>query len=265
MLREMTLPSWERRYYAPDGGNAFLFYKVHGRFTGEPAVSRARYRTNGVPDGCDLQRFTRATDADLVGLGLDEGYVGRELRTRDPALFEAVAATDECLVLRGDVADPPTLDYFRDAVGLVMALLDAGGIAVFDPQMFAWWSADEWRARAFEPAGAVPRHHVVIQVSEEDSPGLRWYHTRGLRKFGRPDLSVRRVPPELAAGVEDLCNRMIEMQAFGAVIADGQEIRMKSLPEGWICRHRGDVEDPDFNNRHILIGPARRRAKKPRR
>jgi hypothetical protein len=48
----------------------------------------------------------------------------------------AVARTAQCLVLRGTLEDPDTLDYFRDAVGLVMGVFDSGGIAVFDAPMF---------------------------------------------------------------------------------------------------------------------------------
>ncbi len=81
-----------------------------------------------------------------------------------------------------------------------------------------WWSPAEWRERAFEPAGPVPRHHAVILVSEEPEQGGKWYHTRGMRKFGRPDVSVHGVTPELEAGVEDLLNRFIELLAFGGVV-----------------------------------------------
>jgi hypothetical protein len=136
-----------------------------------------------------------------------------------------------------------------------MALLESGGIAVFDPHMLKWWSADEWSARVFEPDGPVPRHHVVILVSDEPDAGHHWYHTRGMLKFGRPDLSIHDVPKSLGAAVEDLCNRFIEAQGFGAVIAEGQEIKMSSLPSGWRCHHGGHLDDPEFNNRHIDIGP----------
>jgi hypothetical protein len=253
MTTPSTLPSWPRPHFQHCGGDAHLFYKVHGRFPEPPAVSRSRYRCNGVPEGCDLQLFARETHPDVLRIGLD-GYIGDELRRENPVLFDAVASTEQCLVLRGTVPDPSTLDYFRDTVGMVMALLDHGDVAVFDPHMFKWWSAEEWRKLAFEPGGAVPRHHVVILVSEEPD-GDRWYHTRGLLKFGRPDLSVHHVTPALEPGVQDLCNRFIEMQAFGAVVPEGQTVKMASLPAGWRCSHHGDLDDPDFNNRHIEIRP----------
>jgi hypothetical protein len=118
--------------------------------------------------------------------------------------------------------------------------------------MFHWWTPAEWRERAFEPAGPVPRHHVTILVSEAPD-GTQWFHTRGLRKFGRPDLSTHNVKVQYHAAIIELFNRFIEYQAFGAIIPDGEEIRMAALPPGMTCRRRGDIEDPDFNNEHVEI------------
>jgi hypothetical protein len=254
-MESEPLPSWPRRHFSPGGGDAHLFYKVHGTFNGEPTISRIDHRCAGIPEHCELHLYTRESHPDVLAIGLDDNWIGSELRRVQPSLARAVTATDQCLVLRGVVPDPANLDYFRDAVGLLMALLEGGGVAVFDPHMFKWWSADEWRNTAFNPASAVPRHHVVILVSDEPDGRSRWYHTRGMLKFGRPDLSVHNVTPELDAAVIDLCNRLIEMQAFGAVISEGQEIKMAGLPTGWRCHLAGDLDDPDFNNRHLDIGP----------
>lgn len=255
-LRSMStdLPSWPRKYFQPGGGDAHLFYKIHGSFRGMPEVSRSRHRCGGVPAGCDLGIFTRQEHPDVFGFGLEDAWIGNELRRENGAFAQRIEASPQCLVLRGVVTDPANLDYFRDAVGLVMALLESGGLAVFDPHAFKWWSADEWRTQAFDPAGAVPRHHVVILMSDEPNR-TRWYHTRGMIKFGRPDVGVHGVTRELEPAVQDLCNRFIEMQAFGAVIPEGQEVKMKALPPGWRCRHGGSIDDPDFNNAHVEIGP----------
>lgn len=66
----------------------------------------------------------------------------------------------------------------------------------------------------------------------------------------------RSPPRSLEAAVKELCNRFIDMLAFGAVIPDGQLIRMRGLP-AWKHRHAGELDDPDFNNVHVEIGPDR--------
>src|SRR5215510_569186 len=110
------LASWPRRYFTPGGGDAHLFYKIHGTFHGSPNVSYARHRCGGVPEGCDLQLFTRDSQPNVLDFGLDDSWIGTEFRRTNGALERKVAATDQCLVLRGVISDPANLDYFRDAV-----------------------------------------------------------------------------------------------------------------------------------------------------
>ena len=190
-----------------------------------------------------------------------------------PALRSAIAVPPgepSGWVLKGQnepstplVGSPPNakeprgdLNCLRATPGLLTFLLNHGGIAVFDPWMFQWWGPEEWKERVFEPGGAVPRHHVIILTSEEPAdPPLTWFHTRGLRKFGRPDLSVHRVPQQYREAVIELCNRFIEFQAFGGVIGEGQQLRMRTLPKGMTCHLAGDLDDPEFNNVHGEITP----------
>jgi len=253
MNREPEIESWERKYYTPGGGDALLFYVVYGRIDTTAPLLSPRYRSEGIPEGLGVMMYGPSSNPEVPG-SFREGYLWEQLRSGNPALADAVAAEDTCIILTGTFADPTDLDYLRDTVGLITHLLDHGGTAVYDPLMFQWWSPDEWRERIFNPAGPVPRHHVVILVSE-DTGGMEWIHTRGLRKFGRPDLSIPGIPKSLKEAIIDLCNRFTELQAFGGIIPEGQEIRMRTLPEGLVCRHGGDLDDPDFNNVYVRIAP----------
>jgi hypothetical protein len=245
------IPDWPRARYESGGGDAFLFYAAFGPISELVSVSPGTYRCDEIPAGLEASAYTLARQPEVIN-SLREGYCIDQLRRTDPGLVTAIYAQDSCMVWRGRIADPPTLNYFRNVIGLVTHFLDHGGVAVFDPQMLKWWSPADWRAEVFEPAQPLPRQHVVILVSQEED-GTAWFHTRGLRKFGRPDLSIRRVPTAGHAAATDLCNRFIELQAFGAVIPEGQEIRVRGLPEGMRCVHRGDENDPDFNNAHVEI------------
>ncbi|MEM7084483.1 MAG: hypothetical protein AAF465_17310 [Pseudomonadota bacterium] len=180
-----------------------------------------------------------------------EGYLWDQLQDDDPHLAALVEDQNECIVIRGSVSDPPNLNYFRDVVGLIQWLFDSGSVALYDPQSFTWWSPEQWRERAFETDAGAPRQHVLILSSKSRCGD--WLHTRGLRKYGRPDLSIHRVQPKHRDSVVNLLNRFIEFQAYGGIIKDGEEIRIAGLPSGMTCRHGGDFDDPDFNNLHVEI------------
>jgi len=246
------LKDWTRSFYQPNGGDPFLFYVVYGSVDLAAPLSPDTYRSNGLPDGLEAMRYTADEHADVVS-GFREGYLWEQLLRDEPAFASQIASAGECVVLRGAPSDSQSLNYLRDTVGLLIHFLDHGGVCIYDPQMFQWWKPEDWRKRIFEPAGPVPRHHVVILTSDEDTDQRTWFHTRGMRKFGRPDLSLHEVAPSSHAAVIDLFNRFIEHQAFGAVVPEGQSIRIASLPHGMTCHHAGSLEDPDFNNVHLEI------------
>ena len=251
------LSDWIRPHYRGPGGKPFLFYVLPGAFSEGPAISANHYRTQGVPAELTLSKYDRVHAPEVLSR-FQAGFVWEELVAGKPDLARRISDADECLILRGELDDCGDLNYLRDSVGILTYFLDHGGVSVYDPQILRWWEPEAWRRDVFEPGKPVPRHHVVILFSDEEerTPGgerLAWFHTRGMRKFGRPDLSVRDVSDDHQEAVIDLLNRFIEFQAFGGVIAEGQEIRMQGLPMGMTCHHRGAPEDPDFNNVHVEI------------
>lgn len=246
------LETWNRKYYVAGGGDPMLFYVVYGEFDSSVPLSRQKYRSNGAPDGIDVLSYGPENHPDVPG-SFRDGHLWDEFFADAPDRAVTVARCEQCVIIRGTPTDSTTLDYLRDTVGLITFLIDHGGRAIYDPFMFRWWQPSDWKQQIFDPAAPVPRHHTVILVSEEDDPALKWFHTRGMRKFGRPDISVHNVPIELEAGVIDLCNRLIEHQAFGHVVADGEKIQMASLPSCGVILHCSDLDDPEFNNVHIEV------------
>ena len=244
-----NLKTWERTQFEPGGGNAMVIYVVYGFFTNDSTVSGSAYRTAGVPKGVDMRKLSRTNQPVLP---FTDGDFAKVLRKDNPALFALIEQAPECLVIRGEVADPPNLNYLRDCVGLVTFFMDHGGVAVTDAQQLKFYDGAEWRREFFASGTPSVHRHVVILFSDEESGG-RWYHTRGLRKFGRPDLTLHNVADKYEQAAIELCNRFIELQANGGRIPEGQKIRMASLPDGLACSLRGSFDDPDFNNVHIEI------------
>jgi hypothetical protein len=245
------IASWNRPYHADSDGEALLFFLAFGNVAQDEPLSSAKYRCAGVPEGFEIADLNKEEHADYIG-GILDGYIWDEFRAKNRELAKQVNDAPGCAVLRGSQKNPLTLDYLRDAVGLMTYFLDCGACAIYDLQTLRWWPPEEWRKHIFAPAAPVPRLHAMILFSEEDDhPELTWFHTRGMRKFGRPDISVHGVGARHRDGVIDLCNRLIEYQALGGIIPEGKIIRMKSLPPGGAARHGGDLDDPDFNNVHV--------------
>lgn len=245
------LPDWPRQYFNEASGKPFIFYVAFGELLGPLTISASKYRFGGIPNGLEVLEYGPDSSPDVVA-SFREGYLWDCLESQDPALAAAIEQKKHCIVLRGELEDASTLNEFRDVIGLLTCLLDSGCVAVYDPQMFKWWEPDEWRARVFDRGEPSPEAHVTILCSE-DGDLTEWIHTRGMLKFGRPDLSIRKVSGEYRKGIIELIDRFIEFQALGGVIADGQEVRLRSLPEGMKCFNRGSFDDPDFNNVHIEI------------
>ncbi len=244
------LDTWERHNFQPGGGDASLFYVVFGPPPADWTISKSRYRCDGVPSGLDILRYGPNTHPEVLN-SFRKGYLWEELVNSNKVLTDVISTQSECLIFKGTIPDPTDLNYLRDTIGLIEWLLDCDCVAVFDAFAFNWRDSTDWHASAFEQNTASPRNHVSI-LQSEDCNG-EWLHTRGMIKFGRPDISIRRVSKKMHDPVVYLLNRFIEFQAFGGIIEEGQDIRVASLPAGMICHHQGDFEDPDFNNVHIEI------------
>ena len=133
------LPDWPRPHYRHPGGRPFLFFVVYGEFGKFPALDPGKYRSSGIPEGLDLSHYDHEKQPDVL-TRFQDGYLWNDLKARNPALAEQIVRAPECLILRGELEDGPTLNYLRDVVGLLTFLLDHSGVTIYDPSMFQWVS-----------------------------------------------------------------------------------------------------------------------------
>lgn len=132
------LQTWERKHYVAGGGAPFLFYVVYGDVNLSVPFSRSRYRSNGTPDGIEVMAYGPNKHSEVPG-SFREGHLWDEFVSKSPELATTVKQCNHCLVLRGTPADSTNLDYLRDTVGFITYLVEQGGCAVYDPQIFCWW------------------------------------------------------------------------------------------------------------------------------
>jgi hypothetical protein len=249
----VTEPRWPRPHWRDSGAKALHLWFVFGDFAHDVRIDAARYRTRGTPSGVDVVRYAHASIRAWDGYPLG-GTMGKLFESENATLFSRALAARDCLVLRGEIADPADLDGLRDLVGTITALVDLGGVAVVDPQMLSLFDPDEWRKRFFESGEFIARDHVAILASEDDGAYRRqWIHTRGMRKFARPDIGIWNVPPEYAGHAGQLAERFADFQARGGIVEEGREIVIEGLPSNLRAHHAGSLDDPEFNNVHLAI------------
>ena len=250
----MAEPDWSRPHWTRDEAKAMLLYFVFGAFAAEPQLDLSAHGSQGLPSDVEMRRIPKAALAHWEGHPL-RGALGEILRAGNSAAFEAARKAPECLMLRGELSDADSLAYLGDTLGVVAALLDAGGVAVVDPQILECFTADEWRGRYAGAAASAARSHVLI-LCHDDADGHAWVKTRGMRKFARPDVSIRRVPQTEVQRAGAVASQLVELGVRGMRFGDGSVVEVDGLPGGLRVTPGGSLDDPEFNNTHLeLIWP----------
>lgn len=249
----MSTPHWPRSRWQDSGTQAFWLWFVFGDFAPDLRIDAQRYRTGTPPAGVEAVRYRNAALAQWPGYPL-AGSLGAILAEDNPSLLDAARQAGECWLLRGSVQDPADLDGLRGLIGTIAALCDQGGVAVVDPQMLSLFGAAPWRQRYFARDAFQARDHVLILADADPDEATRMrVHTRGLRKFARPDLDIRNVPAALVNHAGELAQGFVEFQCDGGVIADGHVVELGDAGAQLVARLAPDMADADFNNRHLTL------------
>lgn len=247
----MAAPDWTRPHWSRDEARAMLLYFVFGEFAAEPELDLSAHGSRGLPQGVEILRIPKDRLAHWDGHPL-RGALGGILREGHPAAFEDARRAPECLMLRGELPDADSLVYLGDTLGVIAALLDEGGVAVVDPQILEIFSAADWRERYIGEAASESRNHVAILCNDHAAGDTdQWIHTRGMRKFARPDVSIRGVPQSAVQDAGAVAARLAELGARGMRFGDGSKVDVEGLPDGLHITRGGSLDDPEFNNTHI--------------
>jgi hypothetical protein len=144
---------------------------------------------------------------------------GRGLEDQDRAVLADAAL---CAVVRAEIANPENNDYVETLVHVADALADLLQGVVHDVRMGVVWGRREWKERVMEEPFSVLNHVAVEGLAAGASEGA--VRTRGLRKFGSPDLEVLRVPRDVEAEISGLLRDVAEHLAQGEVLGDDERI-----------------------------------------
>jgi len=221
---DLHVEPWQRPAHQPTGREAsvILIVFTHGE------VLRGLDLTGAVPADAPVDRLAvrfhhHADNAEQI----DGWRVGplRELAERelpDPAALDAATG---CYSIHVTAADPADLTHLQLAWAVAAAVCRAGAVAVLDAYAHDWYGADA--VAGLDPRRPFSVVREISVVAESDSvPGFGHpVHTRGMTKFGRPDL-IMGVPGERIGEAATVLNQLAALLADGAVLAPGQKLRI---------------------------------------
>ena len=232
MPDSVVIPDWPRPHHEPSPSKASLFYLVFGEPPAHLNVKRARHHVDELPPQLQVSIHARGDDPAWFD-GWFSPPVGLELPHVFGADADAVYRSGKVAAVKAEFTDPSSLGYLRNTVGVVSAISDAGAVAIFDVPALTWWRPEEWRRRFVDRSEFRIGDHIFTAVSEDaGGGGTLSMHTRGLSKFGRPELLVRHLPgpgDADAPAVRDageVMDGLANYLARGGVIADGQTMRL---------------------------------------
>jgi hypothetical protein len=249
MSHPITIPAWQRPHWQASDEEILLQFYVFGKF--DPVrVPSADYGSAGLPAGIEAVSHYHSALRTWDGYPL-KGATGRMFKADAPDAYQRALDAPEVMVVRGTLKDSPATGYLRDTLGVLAGMLDIGGTAILDPQILSLMDAGAWRAKYLIRDGAPIRNHLLILRDGEPTPAHSWIHTRGMRKFGRPDLSIRNVPDRALDRAGMLCERLVELEALGARFSEGQALEIEGVPGGVVVHLGGGLDDPHFNNTFV--------------
>jgi hypothetical protein len=227
-----TVPDWPRPHHEPSASKAFLFCLVFGEPPADLNISRARHHVDQLPPELQVSIHARGDDPAWFDAWFSPP-VGLEM----PHVFgedaPKVAAAGRVAAVRAEFNDPDSLAYLRNTVGVVSAIAEHGAVAIFDVQALTWWRPQEWRRRFVDRSEFAIGDHIFTAVSRDPGDASKTsLRTRGMAKFGRPDLLVRHLPgpagvdnPAVARAAE-VVDGLANYLARGGILSDGQTMHL---------------------------------------
>ena len=242
---------YERPYYEDLNYRPLLFYVIFGVKDEELTISRERHQVDAFPDGLEFMMYDKSEHSEYMSSMLGDP-LGEMLDETNHDLYETVQNTDRWAVIRGEVQQDEDLSYMRNVIGFVQALVETGAVGVLDFQTFSLYSAQEWMDNIFMPEFH-PYAHVVVLVSETEDGSL-WVHTRGMRKFGRPDIGVEGVAKGELDNAVEVVQQLLYYGALGAFFSRPVKLHTNS-EQTYIVRPDfvEDFDNLDYNNSYYRI------------
>jgi len=250
---------WPRPLHRPSGraASVVLFAFATGPVDLSAPLDAARFGLPGAEaiSAIEVREIPAATNAEWFD-GWRTG-AQRHLAERDLPDVTRLDAADRCFVISGDVPDPADLGYLQGAWAYAQWLVDRGCFAVLDAHSHQWWDGAGLAALPGDRPFALYREVNVIAETTPSAHFGHAVHTRGMAKFGRPDL-IAGIELDDVRWMHAVMNAIATQLAEGALVEPGQVFGAGEGRRLVAVEYEPDGNGPDveLNNDALLLLPA---------
>jgi hypothetical protein len=207
----------------------------------------------GAPvDALDVRRHTSADSAAWID-GFRKGGL-RNIASHQLGDLDRLDSASSCYSISISVEDPADLTYLQLAWAVASRIAAGGAIAVLDVLAVNWLAGSA--AAALSPRRPfVIQREISIIAETETTPGFgHAVHTRGMIKFGSPDL-VAGVAADRIEHTGRILNHLASMLADGHDLVCGQQLRFDGQRLLTVATYTPDATTPnlELNNDALLL------------
>lgn len=212
----------------------------------------------GAPKGMVVSSLTAGEAPDFFAGFLREGPL-RSMAMRDlgAEVFDRLKMTRHCHRIQAAVPDPPTLGYLQAAWGIARWFVERGACAVLDGHALRWTSGDTVLRLAPDRPFELSREIMTVFETEPSPDFGHIAHTRGMAKFGRPDLVIVGVARrDLADAAHRRLMSVAHALALGAQMRVGETVSVGGGPPLLLAEYAPGANAPELNlnNEGLLVG-----------
>lgn len=210
------VPVWERTAVSSAGRDAHVLFVCFASLALREDVKFAvdRFGVSSIESlrAVDVREHAREANPDWFD-GWRSGAL-RQIAERDlHADLAALDAADRCITLEIGVADPTDLAHLQSVWALARWFFARGANVALDVHAARFLRAADLPA----PSSQFDVHENVSTIFETDATepdGRHVLHTRGMRKFGRPDI-VRICAPDDVDRAAEVLGQLASGMALG--------------------------------------------------
>jgi hypothetical protein len=240
---DLRVAPWERPAHRPTGREAAVLLVAFAPGEVLTELDLGAVIPQSAPVDALAVRLHRYEDGPEWVDGFRTGPL-RDLAARELPDLRIIDEATCCYSIQVRVPDPTDLTHLQLAWAVASAVSRAGAVAVLDAFAHDWSPA--------EPIAALDPHRpfsvlreISVVAESESTPGFGHpVHTRGMMKFGRPEL-IMGVPQDEIGDAASVLNGLATMLAEGHVLTPGQQLRIDDEKTLAVTRYTPGDHIPD--------------------